>query len=96
MLGSGAPADEIIDPALTSACIIVRAEVDYPADVPTPDPWPATWDQAALELTVDLLRRPSAPFGFFGADLTMASIGPDVAFRVHSLLNRDVKQWGIA
>ena len=63
---------------------------------PMPSPTPDSVRQAAVELAVDLLRRPAAPYGYFVTDVTIASVGPDVARRVKSLLRPFKQSWGVA
>jgi hypothetical protein len=86
------------DPRYQRACDAASSMVDAylgrvdPLEEPTPEPV----HQSALELAVDLLRRPAAPYGYFVTDITLASIGPDVLRRVKSLLRPWKQTWGVA
>jgi hypothetical protein len=86
------------DPRYQRACDASSQMVDaYLGRVDTlPAPTPEPVHQAALELAVDLLRRPGAPYGYFVTDMTIASIGPDVLRRVKSLLRPWKQTWGVA
>ena len=88
------------DPRYQRACDASSAMVDSYlgrfAEEPLPTPTPEPVHQSALELAVDLLRRPSAPYGYFVTDITIASVGPDVLRRVKSLLRPWKQTWGIA
>jgi hypothetical protein len=86
------------DPRYQRACDAASEMIDHYVDRVDvlPDPPPEAVRQAAVELAVDLLRRPAAPYGYFVTDLAVASIGPDVLRRVKSLLRPWKQNWGVA